>query len=59
MSGSLDDFYHAALIFCRKETNRTYRGFFNAVLAIIEASGVTLPFRKVDLGDSTYSVKND
>lgn len=57
MSGSLSDFYEAALIFCRKEANQTYRGFFNALLTIIEATGVTLPFSKVDLGDSTYAVK--
>jgi hypothetical protein len=57
MSGSLDDFFMAARIFCRKEVDRAYRGFFNAVLTIIETLGVTLPFSKVDLGDKTYAVK--
>lgn len=57
MSGSLDKYFHAASIFCRKEVDRSYRGFFNVVLNIIEQAGVTLPFNKVDLGDHTYAVK--
>jgi hypothetical protein len=57
MSGSIDDYLNSARIFCRKDVDRAYRAFFNAVLTIIEAAGVTLPFSKVDLGDKTYAVK--
>lgn len=57
MSGSLADYFHAATIFCRYESDRAFRGFFNAILNIIEQVGVTLPFSKVDLGDKTYAVK--
>jgi hypothetical protein len=49
MSGCIDDYLNSARIFCRKEADVYYRAFFNAVLTIIEASGVTLPFSKVDL----------
>jgi hypothetical protein len=57
MSGNLSDYYHAAHFFCRKEVDRLYRGFFNAVLNYLEQAGVALPFNKVDLGDHTYGVK--
>lgn len=57
MSGSLTDYYHAAGVFCRKEVDKAYRGFFNAVLNYLEQAGVALPFNKVDLGDHTYGVK--
>lgn len=57
MSGTLAQFYQAARVFCRKEVDRMYRGFFNAVLNYLEQAGVTLPFSKVDLGDHTYAVK--
>jgi hypothetical protein len=57
MSGSYEDYLNAAKIFCRKEVAKPYRAFFNAVLQILEAAGITLPFSKVDLGDQTYAVK--
>lgn len=58
LSGSLENFYHAMLVFCRKEVAIELRLFFNQIGLLLEREGVTLPFIKLDLGDKTYAVRN-
>lgn len=57
MSGSVEDWLRAAIVFCRKETDKPLRGLFNLVCQVFEQDGIQLPFNKVDLGDMTFAIK--
>ena len=57
MSGSVEDYFHAVMTFCRKGSDLDLRKFFNTLCSTFELEGITLPFAKIDLGDKTFAVK--